>query len=124
MFATMRIFNIINKNYSIQFERILSDNGVEFASPKNLSGHPFERMLCELGIKHTYTRPYRPQTNGKIERFWRTIKDDLLESGGFNDVAELKDKLFEYLVYYNEIRPHQSLGGKTPLAFLQNLSTN
>ena len=42
----------------------------------NREEHPFEAMLLELGIKHRYTRPYRPQTNGKIERFWRTIDDD------------------------------------------------
>ncbi len=80
MFATMRIFNVIKKNYNIEFASILSDNGAEFASPKNKNSHPFERMLLEIGVKHNYTRPYRPQTNGKVERFWRTIKDDLLES--------------------------------------------
>ena len=51
-------------------------------------------MLRELGIKQTYTRPYRLQINGKIERFWRTIKDDLLESGSFRDIEKLKDNLF------------------------------
>lgn len=124
MFATMRLFNNLKKSYGIQFERILSDNGAEFASPKNVDKHPFERMLVEIGVRHSYTRPYRPQTNGKVERFWRTLKDDLLESGGFESLEVLMDNLFEYLVYYNEIRPHQSLNGKTPLAFLQNLSTN
>lgn len=124
MFATMRLFKIIKNDYNISFSSILSDNGAEFASPRNTQQHPFERMLLELGVEHKYTRPYRPQTNGKVERFWRTLKDDLLESGGFNDVEELKDRLFEYLIYYNEIRPHQSLAGKTPLSFLQNLSTN
>ncbi len=48
---------------------MLSDNGAEFSSKKNLMGHPFERMLQELGIRHRYTRPYRPQTNGKVEPF-------------------------------------------------------
>ena len=124
MFASMRLLNLLDKNYNIKFEKILSDNGVEFASPKNRFHHPFERMLIELGIRHGYTRPYRPQTNGKVERFWRTIKDDLLESGGFSSVDDLKDQVFEYLIYYNEIRPHQSLNGKSPLFFLQNLSTN
>lgn len=124
MFATMRLFKIIKNDYDISFSSILSDNGAEFASPRNRQQHPFERMLLELGVVHRYTRPYRPQTNGKVERFWRTLKEDLLESGGFEDVEELKDRLFEYLIYYNEIRPHQSLAGKTPLAFLQNLSTN
>ena len=53
--------------YGIQFEAILTDNGPEMASPRNIEGHPMERMLNELGIKHRYTRPYRPQTNGKID---------------------------------------------------------
>lgn len=122
MFGMMRIFNIIKQDYSIQFEEVLSDNGAEFASKNNLEHHPFERMLKELGVGHKYTRPYRPQTNGKAERFWRTLKEDLLESG-FDDVEHLKKELFEYLIYYNEMRPHQALGGKTPAQFLQNRST-
>lgn len=120
MFATMRIFNVIKKNYNIEFTRILSDNGAEFASPKNKQTHPFERMLLELGVTHSYTRPYRPQTNGKVERFWRTIKEDLLECEGFKNLEELRDELFEYLIYYNEIRNHQSLDGQSPLAFLNS----
>ena len=51
-------------------------------------------------------------------------KDDLLDSTTFKDIDELKDRVFEYMIYYNEIRPHQSLRGKNPLAFLKNLSTN
>jgi transposase InsO family protein len=121
----VRLFNLINKNYDIKFERILTDNGAEFASKNNSNTHPFERMLIEIGIKHSYTRPYRPQTNGKVERFWRTIKDDLLDSTSFNDIEELKEKIFEYMIYYNEIRPHQSLSGKSPLAYLKiKSSTN
>jgi len=123
MFATMRMFNIIKHDYDIQFEEILSDNGAEFASRNNVDHHPFERMLKELGLKHAYTRPYRPQTNGKAERFWRTLKEDLLESG-FDSIEQLKEELFEYLIYYNDIRPHQALGGIPPKTFLHNPSTN
>ena len=79
MFATLKSINFLNAEYGIQFEAILTDNGPEMASPRNIEGHPMERMLNELGIKHRYTRPYRPQTNGKIERFWRTLNEDLLE---------------------------------------------
>ena len=42
-----------------------------------------ERLLCELGIKHRCARPYRPRTNGKVERFWRTLNEDLLEGTTF-----------------------------------------
>ena len=47
-------------------------------------------MFQELGITHRYTRPYRPQTNGKIERFWRTLNEDLLDETTFESVEELQ----------------------------------
>ena len=124
MFASLKCINLLNAEYGIQFEAILTDNGPEVASPRKVSEHPFERMLYELGIKHRYTRPYRPQTNGKIERFWRTLNEDLLEDTTFDSVEHLKNELMEYLIYYNTERPHQGLNGSTPLQALQSLSTN
>ena len=120
MFAALKSINLLNAEYGVRFEAVLTDNGAEVASPRNKAGHPMERMLMELGIKHRYTRPYRPQTNGKVERFWRTLNEDLLEGTTFESVEELMD----YLLYYNTERPHQGLGGKTPLEIMQNLSTN
>ena len=67
-------------------------------------------MLLELGIKHRYTRPYRPQTNGKVERFWRTLDDDVIEGATFDNLDHFANELFEYLIYYNNHRPHQALG--------------
>ena len=124
MFAALKSINLLNVEYGVRFEAILTDNGPEVATHKSKDGHPFERMLMELGIKHRYTRPYRPQTNGKVERFWRTLNEDLLEETTFESVEELKNELMQYLLYYNTERPHQGLGGKTPLQTLQNLSTN
>ena len=124
MFAALKSINLLSAEYGVRFEAVLTDNGAEVASPRNKAGHPMERMLLELGIKHRYTRPYRPQTNGKVERFWRTLNEDLLEGTTFESVEELKDELMEYLLYYNTERPHQGLGGKTPLEIMQNLSTN
>ncbi|MBH1988623.1 MAG: transposase [Myxococcaceae bacterium] len=60
----------------------------------------------ELCIKHRYTRPYRPQTNGKVERFWKTLNEDLIEGTYFESIDSLKKELFEYLLYYNKLRPH------------------
>ena len=108
------------------FAEILSDNGSEFGGRniKVKEGHPFERMLMELDIKHRYTRPYRPQTNGKVERFWRTIEDDLLSETCFDSLEHLQEELLQYIWYYNYERPHQALNGLTPKKILENLSTN
>ncbi len=124
MFAALKSINLLNAEYGVRFEAILTDNGPEVATHNSKEGHPFERMLMELGIKHRYTRPYRPQTNGKVERFWRTLNEDLLDETTFESVGDLKDELMQYLLYYNTERPHQGIGGNTPLQTLQNLSTN
>ncbi len=114
MFSTLKILNLLNLKYRIQFAEMLSDNGSEFASRRVPERHPFERMLQELGIRHRYTRPYRPQTNGKVERFWRTLNEDLIEGTTFETEAEFRDELEQYLLYYNEYRPHQGINAKTP----------
>jgi len=116
MFAALKCMNMLHDQYKIKFEEILSDNGPEFGpkDSKQKNGHPFERMLIELGIKHRYTKPYRPQTNGKVERFWRTLQEDLIRETDFDTLEELRDELIQYLYYYNHHRPHQGIGGKTP----------
>jgi len=122
MFATLRCLNIIADRYDIKFQEVLTDNGPEMGrgTSTKKENHPFERMLMELGITHRYIRPYRPQTNGKVERFWRTLEADLMEGVTFDSVEHLKAELLQYLVYYNEHRPHQGINGKTPAAFNQN----
>lgn len=121
MFAALKCMNILHDQYQLKFEEILSDNGPEFGpkDSKQKQGHPFERMLIELGIKHRYTRPYRPQTNGKVERFWRTLQEDLIRETDFDNLEELKDELMQYLVYYNHQRPHQGINGKVPVEMIK-----
>ena len=116
MFATMRCFQNLSAEHNITFQEALTDNGAEFGpkQSKKKEEHPFERMLMEMDIKHRYIRPYRPQTNGKIERFWKTIEIDLLQETYFESIEHLQQELIEYLYYYNQHRPHQGLNGKTP----------
>ncbi len=117
MFATLKAFNMLRLQYGIEIDAVMTDNGAEFGSgqySKNKENHPFERLLMEMQMKHKYTKPYRPQTNGKIERFWKTLKEDFTEDSLFNDINDLKEELLGYIVYYNEHRPHSSLNGKTP----------
>jgi len=122
MFATMRCFQALSSQHDIKFAEALTDNGPEFGRKESAKkdDHPFERLLIEMGIKHRYIRPYRPQTNGKIERFWKTIETDLLEGTYFESLDNLKDELLQYLYYYNHERPHQGLNGKTPNLVNQN----
>ena len=93
MFATLQTLNRIYDTYNFKFKTIMTDNGSEFTSKSNKletkRNHPLERLLIELGIKHIKTKPYRPQTNGKIERFWRTVEDEAIEGADYENVKEL-----------------------------------
>ena len=122
MFKTLKLINTLNLRYGITFAELLTDNGAEFAARAKPTDHPFEAMLAELGIVHRYTRPYRPQTNGKVERFWRTLEDDLIDGTTFDDLVHFSNELLEYLIYYNEFRPHQGINHLTPKAFAQTKS--
>lgn len=117
MFTAMHCMQALKREFGIQMEEIIADNGPEFgtAVSQNKMNHPFERMLFETGVKRRYMKPYRPQTNGKVERFWRTLKEDLIEDTDFDSLEELEDELLKYLVYYNWERPHQGIGGKKPI---------
>lgn len=122
MFASLKAFNMLSQEYNVRFAEVLSDNGSEFGNKdtKNKANHPFERLLIEMGIKHRYIRPYRPQTNGKIERFWKTIEEDLLSEMCFDSFEHLQTELTEYLYYYNHERTHQGIGGQSPAQFNEN----
>jgi hypothetical protein len=126
MFGAMRCLNILKAHYQIQFEEIISDNGSEFGNrdTKNKMNHPFERLLIEMGVKHRYIQPYRPQTNGKVERFWRTMEEDLIIDTDFDSIEELKEELLQYMYYYNHERPHQGIDGKKPVEMLEGPQGN
>ena len=125
MFATLQTLNRIYDSYNFKFKTIMTDNGSEFTSKskkiETKRQHPLERLLIELGIKHIKTKPYRPQTNGKIERFWRTVEDEAIEGTDYKDIEELKDIILKYNVYYNELRQHQAINNKTPKEFLKGV---
>lgn len=117
MFATMKCFQVMKNRYNVVFQEVLTDNGPEFGPKEssNKESHPFERLLMEMDIKHRYIQPYRPQTNGKVERFWRTLNEDLIEGTYFESLEDFKDHLLKYTLYYNEIRSHSGINGSTPL---------
>ena len=107
-------------------ERVMTDNGVEFTtftSQKAKQGHFFETMLAIVGVQHLYTKPYRPQTNGKVERFWQIVDRECifhLRLGlSFTTLAE---ELNSFLYRYNYERRHGGLGYTTPLDRLRTVT--
>ena len=113
-FAAMDIMMTLKARYNIEFREMMSDNGSEFAS-KNNPDHPFEKMLSFYNIKHRYTKPFSPKTNGKIERFWKTIEEELLSGEYFETLEEFKHHIAGYNLYYNEHRIHQGINNKMPV---------
>ena len=125
MFSALRTLNVFSDYYGIKFKCIMSDNGAEFGQRnwKNKNKHAFMRMLMELGIDQIFIKPYRPQTNGKIERFWRTLNDDFISGSQFKTLDKFKEEFIEYLAYYNHQRPHQGINGMIPNAKLKTLKS-
>lgn len=113
-FAAMDIMMRLKERYDIEFKEMMSDNGSEFAS-KNNPDHPFEKMLTFYNIKHRYTKPFSPKTNGKIERFWKTIEEELLSGEQFETLEDFKRHILGYNLYYNEHRIHQGINNKMPV---------
>ena len=105
--------------HGITIREVLTDNGSEFTaytSHKAKDTHFFETMLKIIDVKHVYTRPYRPQTNGKIERFWRILYEECirLESKSQTE-EEFVGQLNGFMYRYNYQRRHSALKYQTPL---------
>lgn len=100
---------------NITVARVLSDNGGAYRS------HIWRDACADLDIKHKRTRPYRPQTNGKIERFHRTLTDGWAYARCYNSEAERRAELEGWLHYYNHHRPHTACGGQPPFSRLINV---
>lgn len=96
--------------------RINTDNGSPWGVPKQPQGSlsSLAIWLIRLGIRVTYSAPYHPQTNGKIERFHRALKAEVLDGHSFADMACAQDAFDRWRRIYNLERPHQALALKTP----------
>ena len=99
--------------YNFEFEKVLSDNGPEFKGSLDRE-HPLETMCNQLGIKHISTRPYRPQTNGKVEAFWNIIKNEFFYPNSFDSLKDLIYNLGNFLFEYNHLRRHGGIDYQTP----------
>ncbi|WP_081622486.1 IS481 family transposase [Jongsikchunia kroppenstedtii] len=102
-------------DHGVTVQRVLSDNGSCYRS------FAWRDTCNELSITHKRTRPYRPQTNGKIERFHRTLANGWAYRRFYNSETERRAELPGWLHIYNHHRAHSALGGQPPITRLTNL---
>ncbi len=97
-----------------RIDRVMTDNAKAYRS------HSFATMLATIGATHKTTRPYRPQTNGKVERFHQTLLRGWAYKQPYDSNQDRRDALTDFLEQYNRTRPHSALKGQSPMTVLVN----
>ncbi len=99
----------------IRIERMLTDNGASYRS------HAYRDVLAGHGIRHKRTRPYRPQTNGKAERFIQTLINEWAYARPYRSNDDRLRALSRFVDFYNHGRPHTALGNQVPRTAVNNV---
>lgn len=95
--------------------RIISDNGPQFIAKD------FKEFIRIAGMTHVRTSPYYPQSNGKIERWHKTIKTECIRPGVLLSLDDAREVIADYILHYNSVRLHSSIGYVTPETKLNRL---
>jgi transposase InsO family protein len=93
---------------------LLTDNGAVFTAVPRKGFCAIELETAALGIRYVHSRPYHPQTCGKVERFHQTLEHWLAKQARARSIAELQRQLDRFRAYYNDVRPHRAIGRRTP----------
>jgi transposase InsO family protein len=93
-------------------QEMLTDNGSQYVTWRGTS--VFHREMDKRGIKHIVAKPQRPQTLGKVERFWGTLWRECLDTSVFVDLEDARRRVGHFIDYYNFQRPHQGIEGLVP----------
>jgi transposase InsO family protein len=102
--------------HGIQTKRLMTDNAWCYTKSRD-----FQALLTKRGIKHLTTQPYRPRTNGKVERFHQTMAREWAYGVRYANSSARHDALPHWLDHYNRRRPHSSLGDRPPISRVQNV---
>jgi transposase InsO family protein len=103
------------RGHGVPFERVMTDNGSCYVSKR------FRRAVKALGAKHVRTRPYRPQTNGKAERYIQTALREWAYAHAYPHSRARAAALKPFTQYYNTERPHWGIKGRSPLEKLEEI---
>lgn len=99
----------------LHIDRVLTDNGPAYRS------HAYRAAMEEIGARHKRTRLYRPQTNGKAERFIGTLVREWAYGAVYRTNDERTSALSAFVDFYNHRRPHTALGGRSPVSIVNNV---
>jgi transposase InsO family protein len=100
----------------ISARRLMTDNAFGYVRSRVL-----RELLARHGIRHLTTEPYRPRTNGKVERFHQTMAREWAYGLAYRSHRERNRALPHWLEHYNLSRPHSSLGGRPPISRVHNV---
>lgn len=103
------------RSQGIRVERVMTDNGSAYRSRR------FAKALRLLAIRHIFTRPYTPKTNGKAERFIQTLMREWAYGLSHPSSQARNADLVRWLDWFNRSRPHLALKGRTPFSEVNNL---
>jgi transposase InsO family protein len=106
------------RSLGVQIRRVLTDNGAPFRS------NVFGNACRELGMRHVFTRPYRPQTNGKAERFIQSAMREWAYGWTYQNSAQRSETLDAWTHHYNWHRPHHGIAGAAPMSRLKSSRNN
>jgi transposase InsO family protein len=120
VFPTVKGLDVVQTFYAATAQHgfpasLLTDNGAVFTAKSRHGKGLLESELERLGIRYTNSRPYHPQTCGKVERFHQTLKRYLVKQPAASTLTILQLQLDTFRAYYNHHRPHRALHGRTPL---------
>ncbi|MDH5281782.1 MAG: IS481 family transposase, partial [Thermoleophilia bacterium] len=103
-------------SHGIETRRLMTDNAWAYTK-----GRAFRELLAQRGIRHLKTKPYRPRTNGKVERFHQTMAREWAYGLVYQSHRERAAALPHWLEHYNHTRPHSSLGDRPPISRVHNV---
>jgi len=95
---------------------LLTDNGCVYTTWHRGGPNVMQTEMLALGIDYRHSRPYHPQTCGKVERFHQTLKAFLAKQPEAGSIEQLQAQVDRFIAYYNGVRPHRACGCKPPLA--------
>jgi transposase InsO family protein len=102
--------------HGINVRRVMTDNAWTYTKSR-----AFRQLLAERGIRHLRTKPYRPRTNGKVERFHQTMAREWAYGVVYASSAHRRRALPHWIDHYTRGRPHSSLGGRPPISRVHNV---